>query len=192
MPCPGIPTAYATANPWRAIVHDRDGNGIDTAAFGLYRAANGTEALLPNRTQGRPMNAIRDLMALAKDQGVIIAGWVLLFGAVAWIAGQGARAAVRNVESMLRMNERLREQLAKQLDDAIKARHDAEHLVSEQRTALESATRRMDELEGRLLFAERRARTLEAELAATIAENRRLRMLAEGRPLLTALGDDPT
>lgn len=156
------------------------------AAFGLYRAANGTKATYK---QGRPMNAIRELVALAKDQGIIVAGWVLLFGAVAWIAGQGARAAIRNVESMLRMNERLREQLAAQLDDAIQARNAAEHLVSQQRAALESANRRMDELEGRLLFAERRARTLEAELAATIAENRRLRAIADGQPLITVLGD---
>lgn len=136
------------------------------------------------------MNAIRELVTLAKDQGVIVAGWVLLFGAVAWIAGQGARGAIRNVESMLRMNEKLRERLAEQLSESNRTRDAAERSNSQLREALASAQRRMDDLEGRLLFAERRSRTLEAELAATIAENRRLRATLDGRPPLSAIGDE--
>lgn len=129
------------------------------------------------------MGPIRDLMALAKDQGVIVAGWVLLFAAVAWVSGRGARGAVRNVESLLRMNERLREQLSGQLDASIAVRNEAERRNAELQAALTAATRRMDDLEGRLLFAERRSRTLESELVATIAENRKLRAALQDQPM---------
>lgn len=128
------------------------------------------------------MESLKELVALAREQGTIVAGWLLLLAAVAWISGQGARSAIRNVHSLLRMNEELRKQLVEQLATANSARDDAERSNSQLRTALDSANRRMDDLEGRLLFAERRSRTLEVELTETIAENRRLRDTLAGQP----------
>lgn len=119
---------------------------------------------------------LTELTELAKGQGVIVTGSLLLLGVVAWIAGQGGKAAIKNVKSLLEMNEELRKSLATQLDRANQGRDDAERVNAQLRADLEDGKRRMSELEGRLDYAERRSNRLQSELDQALAENARLRL----------------
>lgn len=121
------------------------------------------------------METLRELVAMGRDQGATVTAYAILLGFVAWIAGQGAKGAIRNVQSLLTMNEQLREQLAEQLHQANSGRNAAEQANAQLRSSLDIATLRMNELEGRLNFAESKARTMEAELSAALTENHRLR-----------------
>lgn len=116
-----------------------------------------------------------ELVEMSKGQGVTVTGSLLLLGAVAWLSGQGAKAAIKNVKSLLDMSEELRESLAQQLERANHGRDEAERINAQLRADLDDSKRRMGELEGRLDFAERRARRLESELEQAHAENARLR-----------------
>lgn len=135
------------------------------------------------------MEALRTLLAIAKEQGPTAAGYALLLGFVAWIAGKGAKAAIANVQSLLTMNEQLRLQLVEQLDKANAGRDEAHRASAQLRYDLTSANRRMSELEGRLAFAERRAATLDAELTSTIEDNNRLRDMLLHQPPQAPTGD---
>ena len=121
------------------------------------------------------MDELKDLVGLAKEQGPVAAAWLALFGAVAWIAGHGAKAALRNVTSILQMNNELREHLAEQLRHATQGRDEADQANARLRADLDDSRRRMSQLEGRLQFAEERADRLEAELVMVNEENQRLR-----------------
>lgn len=127
------------------------------------------------------MELLREILAMAKEQGAAYVAWVLLLASVAWITGHGARAAIRNVQSLLSMNEAMRATLAEQLTNSNAGREEADRANARLRDDLSRATRRMNDLEGRLEFAERRAQVLESELAVTMADNQRLRALIQPR-----------
>lgn len=116
-----------------------------------------------------------DFLKLAREQGPATASWLLLFGAVVWFSGQGAKAAVSNVQSLLAMNAQLRQELADQLAKANDGRNEAEQANARLRVELADANRRMQTLQGRLEHAEHRATRLEAEMEELRLENAQLR-----------------
>ena len=123
------------------------------------------------------MELLREIAALAKEQGASTAAWVTLVAAIAWVAGAGARGAIRNVRSLLSMNEQLRESMAKQLRESEQARADVERVNHELRGELEVVRHRFTELEARMAQADRLTLSLTRQLRMLSDENARLRTL---------------
>lgn len=123
------------------------------------------------------MELLREIAALAKEEGAAVAGWVALLAGVAWIAGSGAKAAIRNVRSLLTMNEQLRESMAKQLRESERARAEVEQVNHQLRGELEVMRHQFTELESRMKLADRLTLSLTSQLRHLSAENARLRAL---------------
>lgn len=121
------------------------------------------------------MDLLREIAALAKEEGTAVAGWVCLLAGVAWIAGSGAKAAIRNVRSLLAMNEQLRDSMAKQLKESERARAEVEQVNHQLRGELEVMRVQFTELESRIKLADRLTVSLTTQLRHLTAENARLR-----------------
>jgi chromosome segregation ATPase len=135
------------------------------------------------------LDALKDLIDLAKEHGPISAAWMLFFAFVAWIAGYGGKIALNNVRSLLdastalrqsmaddltQQNQRVRE-LNAQLADAnanlttVKAMLDqALDGLRLARDAHSQATMRCDQLAAQYSGLERQHQALQAEMRDTM------------------------
>lgn len=130
------------------------------------------------------MELLREIAALAKEEGAAVAAWVALLAGVAWIAGAGARGAIRNVRSLLAMNEKLRDSMAKQLRASEQSRTELEQANHRLRGELEVMRHKFSELDARVQLADRMTLSLTAQLHRLTDENARLRTLPGAMAIL--------
>jgi septal ring factor EnvC (AmiA/AmiB activator) len=129
------------------------------------------------------MEVLKDIIEMAKQYGVIGAGWILVFGGVVWVAGHGGKMALKNVKELLDASDKLRLSMQDQLDRANQSERetdmqnrrlvienaDLRASIDQMRRDMERAAARADRIERDNQDAQVRIRTLTEELRSLSA-----------------------
>lgn len=125
----------------------------------------------------------KDLIDLARQQGPVTAAWITLFVVVAYLAGQGGKAALANVKGLLQQSEDLRQSLNDQLNESnrrLDLQSDIigrmERQLRDQQRDILAAQAQTADLQTRLMQSQILQQSLATELLQLRGENDRLRI----------------
>ena len=127
------------------------------------------------------MPGLSDLIDLIKSYGPSLAGWVMLFIFVGWIAGKGGKLAMSNVKALLDTGEDLRSRMKNSLDEYERQIRIRDALISELKSDAETARRTMAQMHEELMTVKHNFQiemlTMQEELHRLTLELREARAL---------------
>jgi chromosome segregation ATPase len=105
---------------------------------------------------------LSEVTELLKSYGPNVAGWVLLFIFVAWVAGKGGTLALKNVRTLLDAGEELRGRYRKSLEDCDVQIAERDKMIRELRAELETARMTLRGIHEDMLAVQAKMLTMQA------------------------------
>lgn len=129
---------------------------------------------------------------LLKSYGPNVAGWVLLFVFVAWVAGKGGTLALKNVRTLLDAGEELRGRYRKSLEECDVQIAERDEMIRELRSEIETAHRTLRQMHADMLKMQTEHKRDMLEMEEEVHNLTRELREARAARRRTDLGSEPT